>query len=142
MARVADAFQAEPGTRALLLCGPGEEGLARELEQAMNTVPINTAAELLPLDLLKVALHRADLLITTDTGPRHMAIALGTPAVVLMGPTDPRYTNSHLGPTVVLRRDDVPCVPCHLKVCPIDHRCMEWITPEEVVAAGRQLLYT
>ena len=103
------------------------------------TAPINTAEEVLPLDQAKLALERAELLITTDTGPRHIAIAVGTPAVVLMGSTDPRYTNSHLGPTIVLRRD-VPCGPCHLKICPIDHRCMTGIPPSEVIEAGERLL--
>ena len=105
----------------------------------MKTTPVNTADRVVPLDEAKALLERADLVITTDTGPRHMAVAVGTPTVVLMGPTDPRYTNSHLGPTIVLRRD-VPCGPCHLKVCPLDHACMRRITPDDVMAAGHELL--
>ncbi|MCI0651327.1 MAG: glycosyltransferase family 9 protein [Planctomycetes bacterium] len=139
LAKVGDALQEEAGTRVAILCGPGEEELARRLEAEMRTPPLNTASAVLPLNVTKAVLARARLLITTDTGPRHIAIAVGTPAVVLMGPTDPRYTNSHLGATIVLRRD-VPCGPCHLKVCPIDHRCMRWIGPDEVLAAARTLL--
>ncbi len=139
LAEVADALQREAGTRAIILCGPGEEGLARELRSRMTTPPLDMAGAPLPLDTTKAVLERAALLITTDTGPRHIAVAVGTPALVLMGPTDPRYTHSHLGPSLVLRRD-VPCGPCHLKVCPLDHRCMREILPADVLLAARHLL--
>ena len=68
-----------------------------------------------------------------------MAVALARPVVVLMGPTDPRYTAMHLERQRVLR-EEVECSPCHLKVCPIDHRCMEWLRPERAVAAAEELL--
>jgi heptosyltransferase-2 len=55
------------------------------------------------------------------------------PVVVLMGPTDPRYTAIHLDETEVLRREELDCIACHHKVCPIDHRCMRWITPEHAL---------
>lgn len=136
VAELGDRFQSETGRRALLLGGPGEEGLLREVQSRMKTTPINTADALLPLDVLKVALERCDVVVTTDAGPRHIAVAVGTPTVCLMGPTDPRYTHSHLGPSVVLRRD-VPCGPCHLKVCPLDHRCLRQISSTEVFEVAR-----
>lgn len=139
VAAAADLFQEETGRRALLLGGPGEEALLREVEQHMKTTPVNTADAVLPLDELKHALHRCDLVVTTDAGPRHIAVALGTPTVCLMGPTDPRYTQSHLGPSVVLRRD-VPCGPCHLKVCPLDHKCLRNIPAREVFEVGCRLI--
>ncbi|MEM7164593.1 MAG: lipopolysaccharide heptosyltransferase II [Planctomycetota bacterium] len=139
VAATADHYQ-RAGYRAAVLCGPGEEDLAREIEAQMETTPINTADAVLPLDELKVALARCELVITTDTGPRHMATSLGVPTVCLMGSTDPRYTNSHLGPCIVLQKD-VPCGPCHLKVCPYDHhRCMREILPAEVIAAGDRVV--
>lgn len=139
MAALGDRFQQEAGTRVVLLGGPGEESLLREIEGRMRTRPINTAEALVPLDELKAVLGRCALLVSTDTGPRHIAVALGTPTVCLMGPTDPRYTASHLGPSVVLRRD-VPCGPCHYKVCPIDHVCLRSIAPDEVFSASLALL--
>jgi heptosyltransferase-2 len=139
LARVGDHYARKPGVRVVILCGPGEEELARSLERAMTETPVNTAGAIVPLDRSKAVIQRAELLITTDTGPRHIAVSVGTPTVVLMGPTDPRYTNSHLERTIVLRRD-VPCGPCHLKVCPLDHRCMTLITPDDVIEAGDRLL--
>ncbi|MGI9591936.1 MAG: glycosyltransferase family 9 protein, partial [Myxococcota bacterium] len=74
-----------------------------------------------------------------DTGPRHVAVALDRPTVVLMGPTDPRITAQHLERQRVLR-EDVDCSPCQRKTCPIDHRCMTRLQPERAIAAAEALL--
>lgn len=139
-ARAADAIAARHGARVLVLCAPGEERIAREVEGALRSPrPIRTSDDPVPLDLLKPCLRDAFLLLTTDTGPRHVAVAFGRPLVAVMGPTDPRYTAAFLGRTRVLRVD-VPCGPCHLKTCPLDHRCMTSIPPESMVAAAEELL--
>lgn len=138
-AAVGDAFARELDAQVLILCGPGEEPLAREIEEHMESPVISTADAPPPLAELKPILERVDLMVTSDAGPRHIATAVDTSTVVLMGPTDPRYSSSHMDRCVVLRKD-VPCGPCHLKVCPIDHRCMTGISVEEVVATGTKLL--
>jgi len=123
----------------IVLCGPGEESLAREVAERIGP-PVASAADAPPpLGVLKGILARSRALITTDAGPRHLATALGVPTVVLMGPTDPRFTAARLERTAILRRD-VPCGPCHRKVCPLDHRCLREITPAEVVGALSDLL--
>ena len=81
----------------------------------------------------------AELVLTNDTGPRHIAVARRTPVIVVMGPTDPRHT-AHLLERQRVLREDVECSPCHLKVCPIDHRCMTRLAPERAIAAARALL--
>ena len=74
-------------------------------------------------------------------GPRHVAEALGVPTVVIMGPTDPRFTESNLDRSTVLRVEDLDCSPCHLTTCPLTHhRCMTWIEPDQVMAAAADLL--
>ncbi len=127
------------GLRTLVLCGPGEESLARAVAAAAGPAAIDSSRQVLPLELLKPVLRRSALLVTTDTGPRHIATAFRTPCVVLMGPTDPRHTASNLERTRVLRVD-VPCGPCHLKTCPLDHRCMTSLTPAMALAAADELL--
>jgi heptosyltransferase-2 len=127
------------GLRTLVLCGPGEEQLARTISAASGSAAIDTSAQPLPLELLKPVLRRARLLVTTDTGPRHIATAFGTPCIVVMGPTDPRHTASNLEVTRVLRVD-VDCGPCHLKICPLDHRCMTRIGAPDALAAADALL--
>ncbi|MGH7163455.1 MAG: glycosyltransferase family 9 protein, partial [Planctomycetota bacterium] len=95
---------------------------------------IDTGLRPLAIDELKAVIARARLLLTNDTGPRHIAASFRVPIVCLMGPTDPTYTGTDLDETVVLR-EEVSCSPCHRKVCPIDHRCMVWLQPERVLAA-------
>jgi heptosyltransferase-2 len=91
------------------------------------------------LSELGALIARAKLLLTNDTGPRQMAVALGTPVISLLGPTDPRHT-AHLLERQRVLREPVECSPCHLKVCPIDHRCMQRLAPERVLAAAAELL--
>ena len=126
------SFRSRYGLRSIIFLGPGEEGIGDAIEKRMETPVINTAPDILPLDVLKPVVRDLKLMVSTDTGPRQYAVAFEVPVVVVMGPTDPRYSGLHLERTEVIRHD-VPCGPCHLKVCPIDHRCMVGITPEEVL---------
>ncbi len=140
-ARVADLLQEEHGLKPVLLGGPGEEGMLYQIQRKMRTPALSTADDLLDLDALKTAVRLCSLMVTTDAGPRHYAVAMDVPVVVLMGPTDPRYTRSSLEKTTVLRVDDLDCSPCHRKVCPLTHRhCMTLIEPDRVVAACAELL--
>ncbi len=134
-AQVADEMVRRHGARVVLLCGPGEERIGAEVRTLAHSSLVDTGLAPLPLDLLKAVIARSRVLLTNDTGPRHIATAFHVPVVCLMGPTDPTYTDSDMSGQVVLRADGVACSPCHLKVCPIDHRCMVWIRPEEALAA-------
>ena len=138
-AQLAGLLQDEFHCKLLLLVGPGEEGIAEAIVQKSRARLVNTGPDRVDLSQLKPLVRRCDLLVTNDTGPRHYAVAFGVPVVVVMGPTDPRYTGSNLEGTVVVRQD-LPCAPCHLKVCPLDHGCMERITPSMVLEAARGLL--
>ena len=91
------------------------------------------------LGALKAICGRIDLMVTNDTGPRHMAVAMGTRVVTLFGPTDPHWTTLDY-PREIELWEDVFCRPCQLKVCPIDHRCMTRLLPERVLEASRELL--
>lgn len=77
-------------------------------------------------------------LLTNDTGPMHIAAALGTPVVVPFGSTSPELTGPGLpgDPRHRLLKSDAPCSPCFLRECPIDFRCMKGITVERVTAAA------
>lgn len=138
-AKLADLLEKELNCKLLLLVGPGEDRIARDIISGSKASIINTAPDKIDLGLLKPVISRCQLLITNDTGPRHYATAMDIPVVVLMGPTDQRYTQSNLDKTVVLRHD-LPCAPCHKKVCPTDHECMREIKPEDVLQATCKLL--
>lgn len=136
--QVADHLIEGYGCNLVIVPGPEEMQIARIIEAKMFKRPIVLADPIVPLDVLMAIIQSSSLVITNDTGPRHFAVAFDKPVVVIMGPTDPRYTNLNLEKTIVLR-EDLDCSPCHLKVCPRDHRCMTAITPERVVQATERL---
>jgi heptosyltransferase-2 len=138
-ARLAELLSQHWNCKILLFTGPGETELGDKIVQLSRAKIINTGPDKVDLSLLKPLIQRCRLLVTNDTGPRHYAVAFDIPVVVIMGPTDPRYTQANLEKTIVLRRE-TECSPCHLKECTLDHRCMTEITPEMVLEAGKQLL--
>jgi heptosyltransferase-2 len=80
-----------------------------------------------------------DVFVTNDSGPMHVAAALGTPLVAIFGSTDWRET-APFSPRSRLIREPVECAPCKLRECPIDHRCMRRVTVERVLSATDSLL--
>lgn len=119
--------------------GPGEEEVARAVV-AQAGLGHALADPVLSLAEVAALIARARLVLSNDTGPRQIAVALGVPVVVPIGPTDPRHTAHDLELQRVLRVEGVECAPCGLKRCPIDHRCMTRLSVERVVAAGEELL--
>ncbi|QUV80720.1 hypothetical protein J8C08_12795 [Chloracidobacterium thermophilum] len=73
-------------------------------------------------------------MVSNDTGPAYVAAALDRPLVTIFGPTDPNQI-SPFSPTARHVRKLVPCAPCLLKDCPIDHRCLTGVTPDMVYQA-------
>lgn len=139
-AEVADRLQEKYGLKPVLLGSPSEEHLLDEIERKMKTRAYSTANEPLDLDALKTVIRRSSLMIATDAGPRHYAVAFDVPIVVLMGPTDPRYSEAHAEKSEVLRVE-LDCSPCHQKTCPLTHhRCMDWVETKSVLEAAERLL--
>lgn len=122
----------------VFLAGPAEVAMADDLAAASGC----TAATdpVLPLSDLKALVERSAAMVTTDTGPRHISVALDRPTVCVIGPSDPRYTNYSLERTELIRKD-LECSPCQRKVCPLGHNdCMRRITVDEVEAALDRVL--
>ncbi len=138
-AELAEMLEKRLNTRILLFTGPGEEKIAETIMNLTRAKLIDTTPDKVDLELLKPLVQRCELLITNDTGPRHYATALEVPVVVLMGPTNPEYTSYSLENEDVIRVD-LPCSPCHKKVCPTGHECMKAITPEMVLEKSLNLL--
>jgi heptosyltransferase-2 len=138
-AAAADAIAQRHDLRTVLAPGPGEEPIGARIAAAMNSVPVVLADPPTSLAELAALIAGAALQLGNDTGPRHIAVACGVPAVVVMGPTDPRHT-AHLLEKQRVLREDFPCSPCHLKRCPIDHRCMTRLHPARAASAAAELL--
>jgi heptosyltransferase-2 len=130
------------GSGVLVLCGPQEAALSRNIARLAKRPAVHSLADVAPklsLGLSKTCVRRADLLITTDSGPRHFAAAFDRPVITLFGPTHIPWTDTHYRKAVHLQKK-VDCGPCQLRVCPLDHRCMKLLRPGEVHAAAAQLL--
>jgi heptosyltransferase-2 len=138
-AELAELLKARWDCKILLFVGPGEDRIAESIAEMSKTTIINTGPDRVDLALLKPLIRRCQLLVTNDTGPRHYAVAFDVPVVVIMGPTDPRYTATNLEKTVVLQ-EELDCSPCHKKTCPYDHECMQRISPQAVFMASHKIL--
>jgi heptosyltransferase-2 len=128
------------GGRWLVLGGPKDVELAHEIcAQVPEALPLAGRTNL--RELMQV-LSGCRVLLTNDSGPAHVAAALGVPVVALFGSTSPELTAPGLpgDPRHRILQAIVPCTPCFRRECPIDLRCMEGIRVEAVVDAVLGLL--
>jgi ADP-heptose:LPS heptosyltransferase len=94
-------------------------------------------AGLTSLAELAALIRRSAMVLTNDSGPLHLATALGRPMVAIFGPTNPVWFGPYRRPDALVRAG-VACSPCNLRDmarCPYDHACMRLITPERVIEA-------
>jgi heptosyltransferase I len=144
-ARLADRLHAEAGLRVGLVVGPGEERLAEEVRAAADVRPAMLSTPDLPA--LAEAIRRAVVFVAADTGPLHVAAAVGTPLLGLYGPKDAAVYgpwgapagSDVAGPLATLVREAVPCRPCAIRWCP-DPVCMNGIEADAVFDRVRALL--
>lgn len=120
------------GLATLVTFGPGEEALADRVVGASRGAALRGFGTTL-LEYAELA-RRARLVVAADTGPLHLACAVGTPVVGLYGPTDPARNGPFSASDLVVRRAP-PCAPCHKRACPTHEGIMKTIPVEEVEAA-------
>jgi heptosyltransferase-2 len=135
------ALQRAARCRWVIFGGPSDCEIAQSIAGALGqNVPAQSVINLAgrtTLRELAAALKSCRLLLTNDTGPMHLAAAVGIPVVVPFGSTAPEMTGPVWSPAAqILRAPGIPCSPCFRRECPIDFRCMRRITPDEVVAAA------
>ncbi|MGC3967566.1 MAG: lipopolysaccharide heptosyltransferase II [Pirellulales bacterium] len=140
-AALARRIVAETNRRVLVICGPSEREVARDVvRQAANERVVSLADQPLSIGLSKACVARAGLMVTTDSGPRHFAAAFDVPVVSLFGPTHIAWSENHQRDAVHLQKR-LPCGPCQKRVCPLGtHQCMRDLTVDEVFAAVRRRL--
>lgn len=126
---------------AVIFTGSAEEVALVEAIRAQMARKSYSLAGRLTLAELGALLERAALLIANNTGPVHIAAALGTPVVDLYALTNPQHTPWGVRNAVLF--EDVPCRFCYKSVCPMGHHnCLNLVAPEAVAAAAEQLLRT
>jgi heptosyltransferase-2 len=140
----ARAVSEKTGGGWIVFGGPGDRELAGEIHAALTqgrVAAINVAGETSPRELC-AGLKLCRAVLTNDTGPMHLAAAVGTPVVVPFGSTSPELTGPGLPGDTRHRliRSQAGCSPCFLRECPIDFRCMNGITVERVVTGLLEVL--
>ncbi len=123
--------------RIAVVGGPAEAELGERV--ARGAGGINLAGKT-TVSQLAAAIARCELFVTNDTGPMHVADAVGTPIVAVFGPTDgietPPFGRKH-----TLVRRELECSPCLKRTCPLGHHhCMTHVTVDEVERACREWL--
>ncbi len=137
-AAVADHFL-EKGDRVVIYGSPGDARIVDEVVLLVKAGRKPLVSTDTPLADLAAHMKRASVLIATDSGGRHFGVAVGTPTVAIVGPMSPVYTEVE-GARYTVLREPVECAPCHLRECPIDHRCMTRVRPDAAIAAAEAWL--
>lgn len=131
--RLADQWSA----KVVIFGGPGEAGIAADIESRLEGTALNLAGKTSVRELMAL-IKRCNFFITNDSGPMHIAAAFDVPLVAVFGSTDHSGTSPYNSRAVVVR-SHVECAPCKLRECPTDHRCMKTVTEEAVINAALEL---
>jgi heptosyltransferase-1 len=134
-ARLAMGLARSGGLSVCLVGGPGEVMVARAVEGLVPAGyrPLELVGKT-SLDELMAVLERAAVVVSADSGPMHLAVALGRPVVALFGPANPLRTGPYGQPDNVLGRPDLWCAPCFRKKPCKHYECMPGLHAERVLA--------
>ena len=129
-----------PDARFAILGDKGDQPLGETILQAAPERVLNLCGATSLPEMIEW-IRRCDLLITNDTGPMHVAAALGKPLVALFGPTEPRRTGPY-GQLENVLRLDLPCSPCMKSKCAFEKtdECLRALSPAAVLARVEKLL--
>jgi len=135
-AEAAARIAAKTGSRVAVFGSAAETVLCAEVAAATGGVNLAGATTLREFIDMAAACR---LFLANDSGAMHVAAALGVPSVTVFGPTDETGTGP-VGGTAAIVREAVPCAPCKLRECPLEHQCMTGVPAERVVTAAFQVL--
>ena len=136
-ALLADRLIKDLNAKVVISGAKQDRGLAEDIASRMKARPIIAAGEL-NLKQLAALFKRADLVISGDSAPLHIAAALGVPIIGLFGPTSPEITGPFSDDCIILRKDTGCQIPCYQVGC-LDNRCMKAVSVEDVLAAVKKL---
>jgi heptosyltransferase II len=126
----------------ILFGGKNDLPITNQIEMALQnpqSAIFNLAGKTSLRELMSL-LKICRVLVTNDTGPMHVAAALGTPVVAIFGSTSPELTGPIFSNGSKILKSDAACSPCFLRECPIDFRCMNTISVERVVETTLQTI--
>ncbi|MBI5748260.1 MAG: lipopolysaccharide heptosyltransferase II [Nitrospinae bacterium] len=137
-AELADRIYSELKGEVILFGGSGDFNIEAEIKGRMQNKALSMVGKT-TLKSLAAMIKRCHLFITNDSGPMHIAAAVGTPIVAIFGSTDPSETSPLCDKYKIVKRP-VDCSPCWKRECPTDHKCMELISVSDVMDAVKELI--
>ncbi len=141
-AELADRLNKELNAQIVLIGGEAERDYADNVfRQIGKRHTVNLAGKTSMPELIGL-LAECDLLVSNDTGPAHVAAALGTPTLTIFGPTNEFETSPTGLHSQLIRAGNIECARCMHRDCPIDHRCMTRLTTDAVFDQALKLLQT
>ncbi len=139
-AKLADTLLGSGLGKVILCGGPGDAARIRAIKACMKEEPL-LMPEQMNLKQFAALLSMLDLLVCNNSGPLHLAAAVGTSTVSFMGPTDADQWWPVGEDHVVFRKNELSCIGCNLGYCKIKtHECMRRISWEEVFQSIRERL--
>jgi heptosyltransferase II len=118
----------------------GDQATTTLTKEICKGLPVLNLAGSTTLRQLGALIKQCRVLLTNDSGPMHIAAAVGTPVVALFGSTNEKVTGPYKAQNATVIHKQVACSPCYKRVCPIDFRCMKRIETDEVFDALMQSL--
>jgi heptosyltransferase-2 len=133
-AKVAEKLIEKYDAHILLFGSKAEGRINSEIAKQLSEKSVLDLTGRTDIIQLAVLIKRCRIFVTNDTGPMHVAGALGIPIVAVFGPTD-YITTSPFGTNHIIVRKSIHCSPCLERTCPTDHLCMRAVTVEDVFDA-------
>jgi ADP-heptose:LPS heptosyltransferase len=130
-ARLADRLVETYGASVLLVWGPGQRPEAEEIATLMKYKPLIPPPT--SLSALGAFLKRCSLVVSNDSGPMHIAAAVGTPVLGVYGPTNPKLQGPFGSRNLTVQKEGLECLGCNLTSCPIGHPCMQDLEVDTVL---------
>lgn len=137
-ASLCDLIVERYGVEVIILWGPGEAGLVEDIRKLMRHTP--RVPPRTTLKQLGALLKRCRFLVSNDSGPMHIATAVGTAVLGIYGPTNPRLQGPYGEGHLVIRNEGLDCLGCNLVKCPIGHPCMLDLKVNTVLEAVDQFI--
>jgi heptosyltransferase-2 len=137
-AEAANRVAGELGAQVAIFGSAAERDVCEQVASGVNAPVHDFAGETTLGEYIELA-AACTVYLTNDSGPMHIASALGLPTVAVFGATD-HVTTGPTGPLARVVRQNVECSPCLKRECPIDHRCMTRVSAERVAETALELL--
>jgi ADP-heptose:LPS heptosyltransferase len=135
---ICKTIQKKINARFLILWGPGDEKDAHQIKDALSEnavlIPETDVGNLAGL------INECKLVIANDSGPMHIAAALGVPVIGIFGPTNPENHKPYSKKSGYIIKEDLHCIKCNLLVCRYNHECMNELNPDDFIIKVEKLL--